>query len=69
MRFNNRSIFLGFTLMELLVTLSLFSAIMGFLMTSFFQFHQQSDRMESILKLRQETRILERILRNEGLTK
>ena len=29
----------GFTLLELLVTLSLFSVIMGFLMTSFFQFH------------------------------
>ncbi len=55
----------GFTLMELLVTLSLFSVIMGFLMSTFFQFNQQSKRMESILKLRQEIRILERIIRND----
>lgn len=55
----------GFTLLELLVTLSLFSAIMGFLMSTFFQFHQQSQRMESMLKLRQEVRILERIIRND----
>lgn len=55
----------GFTLMELLITLSLFSAIMGFLMSTFFQFQNQSDRYESILQLRQEIRILERIIRND----
>ncbi len=53
----------GFTLMELMVTLTIFSAIMGILLTSFFQFHQQGRRMESITKLRQEARILERIIR------
>ncbi|MBU2512980.1 type II secretion system GspH family protein [bacterium] len=56
---------LGFTLMELLVTLTLFSAIMGILLTSFFQFHQQGRRMESITRLRQEARILERIIRTD----
>jgi prepilin-type N-terminal cleavage/methylation domain-containing protein len=55
----------GFTLMELLIALSLFSAIAGILMSSFFQFNQQSNRMASMLKLRQETRILERIIRND----
>ncbi len=56
---------LGFTLMELLIALSLFSAIAGILMSSFFQFNRQANRMESILKLRQELRILERIIRND----
>lgn len=51
--------------MELLITLTLFSAIMGFLMNTFFQFQRQSERMESMLKLRQEARILERIIRND----
>ncbi len=55
----------GLTLMELLIALSLFSAIMGLLMNSFFQFQSQSDRMESILLLRQEARTLERIIRED----
>lgn len=55
----------GFTLMELLIALSLFSAITGILMSSFFQFHRQTDRVESILRLRQELRILEQIIRND----
>jgi len=55
----------GFTLMELLIALALFSAIMGILMNSFFQFHQQSDRMEALLQLRQELRILEQIVRKD----
>jgi len=55
----------GFTLMELLIALSLFSAIAGILMSSFFQFNRQANRMESMLQLRQELRILERIIRND----
>ncbi len=55
----------GLTLMELLIALSLFAAIMGLLMNSFFQFQTQSKRMESILSLRQEARILERIIRED----
>ncbi len=55
----------GFTLMELLIALSLFSAIAGILMSSFFQFNRQANRMESMLRLGQEVRILERILRND----
>jgi prepilin-type N-terminal cleavage/methylation domain-containing protein len=55
----------GFTLMELLITLVLFSSLMTFLLNSFFQFNQQSRRMESILRLRQECRTLERIIRDD----
>ncbi|MBU3915158.1 hypothetical protein KKA14_06450 [bacterium] len=55
----------GLTLMELLIALSLFAAIMGLLMNSFFQFQSQNDRMTSILSLRQEARTLERILRED----
>jgi prepilin-type N-terminal cleavage/methylation domain-containing protein len=55
----------GFTLMELMIALGLFAAITGILTSSFFQFHQQSDRMETILRLRQELRIIEQILRND----
>jgi|APSaa5957512622_1039677.scaffolds.fasta_scaffold54392_2 prepilin-type N-terminal cleavage/methylation domain-containing protein len=55
----------GFTLLELLITLSLFGAIMAFLTTSFFQFQDQNRRAESIFQLRQESRILERIIRED----
>ena len=55
----------GFTLMELLITLTLFAIIMTFLMTSFFQFQDQNQRMESVVELRQESRILERIIRED----
>ena len=53
----------GFTLIELLVTLSIFAAIMGLLLSSFFQFQQQGNRLEEITSLRQEARVLERIIR------
>jgi len=55
----------GFTLLELLITLSLFGAILAFLTTSFFQFQDQNRRTESIFQLRQESRILERIIRED----
>lgn len=55
----------GITLLELLITLSLFGAIMTFLTTSFFQFQDQNRRTESIFQLRQESRILERIIRED----
>ncbi len=55
----------AFTLLELLITLTLFSAIMGVVLNSFFQFKQQGTRVEAILKLRQELRILEKIIRKD----
>lgn len=55
----------GFTLLELLVTLGLFAAIMGVLLSVFFQFKDQTARFESILTLRQEARILEHLLRQD----
>lgn len=55
----------GFTLLELLITLGLFAAIMSILMNTYFQFHKQNERLESILQLRQEARILEQILRED----
>ncbi len=57
----------GLTLMELLIALSLFAAILSFLLNSFFQFQRQSERMESILRIRQETRTLERLIREDIL--
>ena len=55
----------GFTLLELMLTLSLFAAIMGLLMNVFFSFKDQSARFESHLNLRQEARILEHLLRQD----
>lgn len=55
----------GFTLLELMVTLGLFAAIMGVLMSVFFQFKDQNARFESIMGLRQEARILEHLLRQD----
>ncbi|NQU63646.1 MAG: prepilin-type N-terminal cleavage/methylation domain-containing protein [SAR324 cluster bacterium] len=55
----------GFTLLELMVTMTLFAAIMGLLMNVFFQFKDQSTRFESVLSLRQEARILERLLQQD----
>ncbi len=55
----------GFTLLELLLTLSIFAAIMGLLMNVFFQFSDQSTRFSSTLDLRQEARILELLLRQD----
>lgn len=52
-------------MLELLITMTIFSAIMGLLMSSYFQFHQQNQRIESILSLRQELRILEKLLRED----
>jgi len=55
----------GFTLLELLLTLTIFAAIMGLLMNVFFQFKDQSNRFSSTLDLRQEARILELLLRQD----
>ena len=55
----------GITLLELLITLSLFGAIMALLTTTFFQFQDQNRRAESVFQLRQESRILERIIRED----
>ncbi|MCP4753190.1 MAG: prepilin-type N-terminal cleavage/methylation domain-containing protein [Proteobacteria bacterium] len=55
----------GFTLLELLVTLALFSAIMSLLLSSFFQFQNQTKRVDAIFQLRQEARILEKLLRED----
>lgn len=55
----------GFTLLELLVALGVFSAIMAVLMNVFFQFKDQTARFESVMALRQESRILEHLLRQD----
>jgi prepilin-type N-terminal cleavage/methylation domain-containing protein len=55
----------GFTLLELLLTLSLFAVIMGLLMNVFFQFKDQTTRFDATLDLRQEARILEHLLRQD----
>ncbi len=55
----------GFTLLELLLTLSLFAAIMGLLMNVFFDFKEQTARFDSHLNLRQEARVLEHLLRQD----
>jgi len=55
----------GFTLLELMVTLGLFSAIMGVLMGVFFQFGDQKKRFESTTMIRQESRLLEHLLRQD----
>ncbi|MBU2644189.1 prepilin-type N-terminal cleavage/methylation domain-containing protein [bacterium] len=55
----------GFTLLELMLTLTLFAAVMGLVMNLFFQFKDQTNRFDSILDLRQESRILEHLLRQD----
>ncbi len=52
-------------MLELLLTLSLFAAIMGLLMNVFFQFKDQTTRFDASLDLRQEARILEHLLRQD----
>ncbi|MDH5559953.1 MAG: type II secretion system protein GspJ [Deltaproteobacteria bacterium] len=55
----------GFTLLELLLTLSIFSAIMALLLDSYFQFHINQKKTDEVFLLRQEIRALEKILRDD----
>ena len=55
----------GFTLLELLVTLALFATIISLLLGSFVQLQNQDVAIADILKLRQEARILEKIIRSD----
>jgi len=55
----------GFTLLELLVTLALFATIISLLLGSFVQLQDQDAEISDILKLRQEARILEKIIRRD----
>ena len=55
----------GLTLLELLLALSIFSFMMAFVVNSFFQFHQQNDRVNAIFELRREARILEKLMRED----
>lgn len=55
----------GFTLMELMVAMTIIGVIMSMVMSGFWQFNEQNSRMESILKLRQEMRILEKLIRED----
>ena len=55
----------GFTLMELLITLTLFSVIMTVLMNTYFNFEIQSTKLQNKLMLRQEMRALQRLLRED----
>jgi len=55
----------GFTLLELLVSMTLFAAIAGLLMTSFFNFQGIGQKVEDKLKMRQELRNLETLVRED----
>jgi prepilin-type N-terminal cleavage/methylation domain-containing protein len=61
----NTAVNKAFTLLELLITLTIFSIIMGIVLSSFFQFRKQGDKADSIFKLRQELRGLENIIRRD----
>jgi len=55
----------GFTMMELMVAMVIIGSIMTMIMSGFWQFSDQNSRVESILKLRQEMRILEKLIRED----
>ena len=55
----------GFSLLELLVSLSLFSAVTALLLGSFFQFEGVGSKLEQTTNLRQELRNLETLLRED----
>ena len=47
------------------MTLTLFSTVMGLVLNAFFQFNSQNKRLESLVALRQEARVLERLVRDD----
>lgn len=55
----------GFTLLELLITMTLFSVIMMILMNTYFNFTKQSTILQNKLTLRQEMRGLQQLLRED----
>lgn len=55
----------GFSLLELLTTMTIFSAIMTLLLSSIHQLSQQNEKVQHIITLRQESRILERIIKED----
>ena len=55
----------GFSLLELLTTLAIFAAIMTLLLNSIHQLSKQNEKVQDILSLRQESRILERIIKED----
>ena len=55
----------GFTLLEILVSMTLFSAIAGLLMSSFLNFQGIGQRLDNKMKLRQELRNLETLIRED----
>ena len=55
----------GFTLLELLVTLALFATIISLLLGSFVQLQDQDAEIAAVLKMRQEARILEKMIRRD----
>lgn len=55
----------GFSLLELLTTLAIFSAIMTLLLNSIHQLSQQNEKVHARLSLRQEARILERVMKED----
>ena len=48
----------GLTLLELLLTLAIFSAVIGLLLNSFVQLKRQNEKIQTLLTLRQEARNL-----------
>jgi type II secretory pathway pseudopilin PulG len=55
----------GFTLLELMLTLTLFTTVMTLMLNAFFQFSDQDRRLTSLIDLRQEARILEGLIRED----
>lgn len=55
----------GLTLLELLLTLTIFSAVIGLLLNSFVQLKRQNRQIGAVLTLRQEARVLEKLLKED----
>ena len=55
----------GLTLLELLLTLAIFSAVIGLLLNSFVQLKRQNEKIQTLLTLRQEARNLEKLLKED----
>ncbi len=57
----------GLTLLELMLTLTIFSTVIGLLLNAFVQLNLQNEQTTAVLELRQEIRILEQLIREDVL--
>jgi prepilin-type N-terminal cleavage/methylation domain-containing protein len=55
----------GFTLLELMLTLTIFATVMTLMLNAFFQFSDHDRRLHALIDLRQEARILEGLIRED----